>query len=448
MSQRPPRPEDNAASDDVESEAPLEDEDEDGEAFVDLSDPNLEVHEIDDTQAPPPDEEEVAEALPQGEMPTDKVPLRDDAARLWVCGKPLHAAAAHPTNPAVVAVAGEDDAATVLVAEGEGREFKPAATMAGHSDTITQLAFSPDGTLLATGAMDCAVRVWSTADWTCQHVLQDLSGEVELLLWHPSSKVLVGGGSDAQALLWNVAKGSVAQYFVGHRGGITSAVWAMDVKKLITAASDGSVIQFNPKTGEAEVTIAKDLSPDSASVTRLQLLGQETVIAGCEDGTMHVISLPKGKAVAHLDEVHEQAIESICYNAELNLVASCSCDAKVAIWNGNDYSLRSLINVGEGIVRMLWIDALLFAACTDGDVRVWDGRLPLEQPQATLMGHSRLVLDIAMTADGGHLLSTADDGTARLFAAAAWQPQPVEAAPAAAHDAEAAAAADANDGTA
>jgi WD40 repeat protein len=38
---------------------------------------------------------------------------------------------------------------------------KPVQVMRGHSDSIVDMAFSPDGTLLATAGRDSTGRVWN-----------------------------------------------------------------------------------------------------------------------------------------------------------------------------------------------------------------------------------------------------------------------------------------------
>lgn len=99
------------------------------------------------------------------------------------------------------------------------------------------------------------------------------------------------------------------------------------------ACADGSVAQYSPKTGAQEWHLASSqLSSDNAAVTALCNVSVDQCVAGCEDGTLHVISLRHGKVVTHLDEVHEQAIESLKVNNLQTLLISTSCDCHVVIW--------------------------------------------------------------------------------------------------------------------
>jgi ribosome assembly protein SQT1 len=333
---------------------------------------------------------------------------------------------AHPTNPRLAVCGTENDTAVVFSWEdgAHGADARVVATLTGHTDTITQVAFSPNGSILATGGMDGTVRLWNTATWELLHELVDLGGEVEALLWHPTGAVLVGGGAGASAVLWNAAKGTTAQYFAGHRDAVRCLAWSLDVKKLVTGSADGGVALFNPKTAEMEVNVSRDMSPDGAGVTALSVLPsasapQETIVlAGCEDGTLHIVSLAgKGRVLKHLPELHSQGVESVTQGPPaLGFIATCSCDGLLILWNLHDFTVRSTFKCGEGFTKVMWVAASLVVACTDGDVRVWDSRGDETAPPTRhLLGHRRLVLDVALNADATHIVTAADDGSARVF---------------------------------
>lgn len=428
---------------DTSSNHALEEED---EAFLDLEDPNNEIlddgddrEQVDDSEdegaegsaptaesaradngnandADEADAPSGANVIDLNEVP-DIEPEQDHSIATFTAKdrKPLHVVRVSPKDASIIAAAGESDEIYILKFDSEGKTLNCIATLEGHTDTIAKLSFSPNGETLASGSLDTTVKLWDCNTWTLLHTFQDLSGEIETLLWHPSSLALVAGASDAQAALWNVKKGTLAMYFVGHRQGVTSALWTPDTKKLVTASSDGTLVIFNPKTGEQETTIAKDLSPDAAGVSAITFLSDDVVLVGCDDGTIHLVSISKAKVVAHAPEIHEQCIESMSVNSNKTLYLTAACDCKVVVWNAQDHSARVAIDVGESVIPASWAGPYVLAGCSDGSLRVWDGRSSAQQPIFVATGHKRMILDFAVDESSRNVFTASDDGTVKVF---------------------------------
>ncbi|AAZ11521.1 hypothetical protein, conserved [Trypanosoma brucei brucei TREU927] len=382
-------------------------------------------------------EEDDADVEDLNEVP-DCEPERDDALCFFTArdASPVHAVAVHPADSGLFVAGGQSDEVYVLKLDEESRSVHNLAVLReAHADTISILAFSPDGTTLASGGLDGVVAIWCTVTWKLRHALRDLSGELLTLLWHPSGLVLVAGADDGQAAMWNVSKGTLAMYFAGHGGGITCTAWTPCRKRLVAGASDGAVVVFAPRTGQQEFHIAKGLSADRASVTTLCCLGDSSgeaplgdyddrCVVGCADGTLHVISLNSGRVVTSLPEVHTQAIESLHVNVGSRgshttppqLLLSASCDCRVAVWSAADLKLRTVFQVGESVIPAAWASGyFVVAGCSDGEIKVWDGRSQQQEPLVRLMGHRRMVLSFAIVESSGVVASTSDDGTVRFF---------------------------------
>jgi WD40 repeat protein len=86
----------------------------------------------------------------------------------------------------------------------------------GHSNWVNSVAFSPDGTLLATASSDNTVRLWDpgtclvTGVSPCQPLGPPLTGhatQVWSVVFHPAgdSQYLVSGGADGTVLVWDLA---------------------------------------------------------------------------------------------------------------------------------------------------------------------------------------------------------------------------------------------------
>ncbi|MEM9485136.1 MAG: hypothetical protein AAGA83_15770, partial [Cyanobacteria bacterium P01_F01_bin.116] len=85
-------------------------------------------------------------------------------------------------------------------------------TLKGHTAAIKAMAFSPDGTVLATASTDQTIRLWQL-DGTPIATLRGHRGSIEDVRFSPDGKILASASKDATVILWNfdldelVAKG-------------------------------------------------------------------------------------------------------------------------------------------------------------------------------------------------------------------------------------------------
>jgi len=136
----------------------------------------------------------------------------DGSAKLWNTDShdvlatfhlPPHCldAAFSPDNR-VLAVSSEDNAVLYDVASKSC-----LYTLRGHQNTAARLAFSPDGSLLATGSHDRTIRLWDTKQGRVQQVIPAHRNKITAITFSPDGRTVVSGDMEGILAFSHVATG-------------------------------------------------------------------------------------------------------------------------------------------------------------------------------------------------------------------------------------------------
>jgi WD40 repeat protein len=98
-----------------------------------------------------------------------------------------------------------------------GREALLLA-LEGHGSRVTSMAFSVDGTTIASGSSDKTVRLWRVSDGTLLRELEHPVG-VNSVALRPDGTILASGAEDGAVRLWQVADGTLV-YTLDHEDSV------------------------------------------------------------------------------------------------------------------------------------------------------------------------------------------------------------------------------------
>ena len=113
-------------------------------------------------------------------------------------------------------------------------------TLIGHRHEVTSVAWSPDGTRLASGSRDGTAKVWEAASGRELLTLRGIAGQVLSVSWSPDGQRLATGNQDGMARVWDATGGRELLALMGDTAPVLSVAWSPDGTRLATGSEDGT----------------------------------------------------------------------------------------------------------------------------------------------------------------------------------------------------------------
>jgi len=111
----------------------------------------------------------------------------------------------------------------------------------GHKKQVTALAFSPDGTLLASGSEDTTIIFWDVETGEVEWDSIGHWASVTSLKFHPDGGSMLSGGEDNKIRTWRVPGGKSTAIFEGHLSGVNGVAFGWGPEMILSGGADGTV---------------------------------------------------------------------------------------------------------------------------------------------------------------------------------------------------------------
>ncbi|WP_410641733.1 NB-ARC domain-containing protein [Amycolatopsis sp. lyj-346] len=328
----------------------------------------------------------------------------------------------------------------------------------GPAGPVRDVAWSPDGALIAAAGDDGAVRVWEPLSGRLLLTLHGGTEGVEKLGWSPGGTFLAAGSRDGVLRVWDTTERQEVAVLTGHTGPVGALAWSPDGRRLASAGEDGTARIWEPGTGRSSAVLPlfnRRLRADSWNWRRQVAWSPDgRRLAVTTSGRTAVIWDPATGGTRPLTATF--GMQTIAWSPDGRRVAA-SNDAKSRVFDAADGKLlMTLAAAGKpGVVNStVWSPdgTRLATGGDDGSVRLWDattGKMIASQAHrawchdlawspdgrwlayvysdeagvwevagtttAPLGGHTGSINAVAWSPDGSLLATAGRDGTARVW---------------------------------
>jgi mono/diheme cytochrome c family protein len=284
---------------------------------------------------------------------------------------------------------------------------------------ITSIAFSPDGTQVATGGYH-EVLIWEAASGKLLKRLQGVPERTYTIVYSPNGWwIATASGTPAQSgvvRLWDAASGEPIRDMIEVEDSVFGLAFSPDSKLLASGGCDRTIRIWDLATGKlakqiedhADWVLDLDFSPDG-----------QRLVSGSRDKTSKVFDVAKGESLVTFPE-HTDAVYAVAFAKDGKSVATAGGDRVIKVWDPANEAkkIRDIGGHGLAIFRMRFSPdgSQLVTASADKTVRQFN---PANgQAVRSIAGHNDWVYAAAISRDGKLIATGSWDGDVRIWNAA------------------------------
>ena len=288
------------------------------------------------------------------------------------------------------------------------------ATLEGHTRRVNSVSFSPDGTILASGASDPAIKLWDVATRTNFATRTRFTSGVYSVSFSPDGAILASGSGGTVTHLWDVATWGIITTLQGHTDEVNSVSFSPDGAILASGSEDRTVKLWDVATrtniatleGHTDEVNSVSFSPDSAILA-----------SGSWDDTIKLWDVATQTNIATL-EGHTSGVTSVSFSPDGAILASGSWDDTIKLWDVVTGTNITTLEGHRGNVYSVSFspDGTTLASGAgswDRTIKLWD--VVTGTNIATLTGHTSVVQSVSFSPDGTTLASGSWDDTVKLW---------------------------------
>ena len=289
-----------------------------------------------------------------------------------------------------------------------------------HTGGVPDVAYSPDGTVLASLGTDGLAKLWNPNSGELKFSLNESVDEFGSSIAFSPDGGTLAIALETKVILWNIKSGEIKSTLsgqsigttIGYNLGVGQISFSPDGSRLAVANMDGAPKVWELATQSVVLSIEGEMSSQKAIAYSPD---GRLLATGGDEGVVRVWDADHGTELSRL--ALGGIIHSLSFNSNGSYLVAASEDGSVKVWEvetGNEVLKLPRIS---GVYDVAFLAGGNFAtAVQDGTVRVWD--VVTGQELLTLAGPTSTVISVAGSPDGTRIASGAYDGSLRIWDAA------------------------------
>ena len=274
------------------------------------------------------------------------------------------------------------------------------------------VAFGPGGQRLLAGCTDGKARLWEVATGRLLHDYEGHPSRPWILTYSPDGRVVATTDADSEVRLWDAEGGRLLHALRGHQARVSTMRFSPDGVQLVSGSNDQTAIVWTTGTGQRVSTLAARREEIDVLAFDRQ---RQTLVIGGPDGTIRVWNISEGKLHGIL-RGHPGKVTAAVISPDGRLALSGSSDGSVKLWDLRARYLFKELTPHHGIVTRVAVSPdgkLVGSAGTDAVVQLSEARTG--RHLRTLAGHTKSVDALVFSPDSKWLVTGGADGAVLIW---------------------------------
>jgi WD40 repeat protein/tRNA A-37 threonylcarbamoyl transferase component Bud32 len=296
----------------------------------------------------------------------------------------------------------------------------------GDGSTVLAVAYSPDGSLLASGSGEWytgaggELIIWDAQTGRLLRKMTPLPGTVYGLAFHHDGRRLAAACAGGGVKLWDVRTGELLRDYPGHSVTADCVAFSPNGRLIASGCRHGSVRVWEVERGKLVHTFTANKAP----VWSVAFSPSGSQLVACDrNGKAHLWDVASGEVVRSFGGFVD--FRAAAFSPDGVWLAFASYTGHIAIWDltrPNSSPIDHHPNAGPLLSLVFTPNGSLAWSSREGNVRIQD--LRSGKDRYVIRGHEGWAHAITVRPDGRRLASAGTDGNIRISDATAYEQPP------------------------
>ena len=132
----------------------------------------------------------------------------------------------------------------------------PIRVLAGHTEAVWAVAYSPDGGRIVSASRDETLKIWDAASGAELVTLMGHADSVCAVAYSRDGTRIVSGSFDETLIIWDVFSGAGLDRITGHRGAVCAVDYSCDGTRIVSGSADKTLKLWDAANGKRLATLS------------------------------------------------------------------------------------------------------------------------------------------------------------------------------------------------